>query len=624
MNIKSEKNELFERLKNQLLAADPVAFCEKYLTLDGAPFRIHGNGFRPFADMYRYVGVRALDRNAKPLILVKSRQVGGTTLAAALEMYFMGSGLFGVGDRSPARIIHAFPQLAMAADFTKTKLNPMISGSVISDSYNQRGKQKVKSYMQLLLEENNDAGDSLGFKQFINGNNIRIDSTGIDADRLRGRTADIFFFDEIQDISEEAISNATKILTAAKYGPEGVGVQVYFGTPKRKGSPFHKRWLVSSQQYYYLGCEKCQKYFPLYTPESDDWEKIWLYEYTVQCTHCQHKQDKRDAAERGKWVGTKDPDDPSCLYVGFHINQLYMPYLTKEKILANKPGNHPTQTERAYKNEVLGEFYHGDSSPLTSEDIQEFCGEPGRKMRQQITPADDMVAFLGLDYGARSDLEQIANPEKYRDRGQSFSCAVVIVPRTPSIISIEYATKFRYNDIEHKKSAIDQIMRRYNIKLAVGDIGYANDFAEILYHIYGDRYLVSRAHNKINDKIKLNNETVPKEIIFEKDFYLTELFEKFKRGEIKFPYGSYEKIAWLIQHCTSMDIKPSISRSGDPQIHYVKGNTANDGLMALLNAWLAYKHFTTSGFTVRNNPQMPTNKKEKPMVMVGYIPRKVL
>jgi hypothetical protein len=613
------KEELFSLFKENVLKLDPVGFAEKYLTLEGSPFRLHSNGFKPFADIYRYIGIKALEKDAKPVVLVKGRQVGGTIMAAVLEMYFTGSGLFGFGDKPPARIIHAFPQLAMAADYTKTKLNPMISGSIITNP--DKKAKRLESYMQCLLDKNSDSGDSLGFKQFSNGNSIRIDSTGIDADRLRGRTADFFFFDEVQDMTDEAINNAVKILTASKYGPEGIGVQVYFGTPKRKGSSFHKRWLASSQQYYYLGCESCKKHFPLCTPENDDWEKIWLYDYIVKCTHCNHEQDKRESAERGKWVSTKDSNE--CLYVGFHINQLFMPYLTKEKILANKPGIHPTQTERAYKNEVLGEFYHGDSTPITAEEIREQCGEPGRKMRNQITPADEMVAFLGIDYGAKSDLEAIANPEKYKDRGQSFSSAVLIVPRTPTILSIEYATKFRYNDVESKKAAIDQIMRRYNVRLAVGDIGYSNDFSEILANIYGDRYLVSRAHNKINDKVKFSKDTFPKEIIFEKDFYLAELFDKLKRGEVKFPYGSYEKIAWLVQHCSSMDIKPSISRSGDPQIHYVKGSSPNDGLAALLNAYLAYKFHITKGFTTKGmvGNLMP-GQKEQPLVVGAYISRK--
>lgn len=84
-----ENKELFEQFKKQLMMYDPVHFAEEYLTLEGKPFTLSGNGYKPFSDIYRYIGIRALEPNAKPVILVKGRQVGATTMASALEMYFM-------------------------------------------------------------------------------------------------------------------------------------------------------------------------------------------------------------------------------------------------------------------------------------------------------------------------------------------------------------------------------------------------------------------------------------------------------------------------------------------------------------------------------------------------------
>lgn len=619
--------EIFHKLKKDLLNLDPVAFCQNYLTLDGKPFRLTGNGYKPFSDIYRYIGVKALEPDAKPVMLVKGRQVGGTTMAGALEMYFMGSGLFGVGDKPPIRVIHAFPQLELAAAYSKTKLNPMISSSIALDSDPKKPGLKVKSIMQSLLDQTSATNDSLHFKQFVGGNHIWVESTGLTGDRLRGRTADVIFFDEVQDTTSEAMGNSLKILTTAKYGKTGKGVQVYFGTPRRKGSDFHKMWQVSSQQYYHLGCENCKGHFPLYTPGSDEWEKIWLHGFIVKCTHCGHEQDKRQAAERGKWVAVKDPNDDDCQIIGFHINQLYMPTFTKEDIINEKPGIHPINTERVYQNEVLGEFFQGDASPITPEEIREKCGEPERRFRQQLTMNEgkEMIAVLGLDYGARADLEQLANPNKVKSVGQSYSTAVVLIAKGPNLLSIEFATKFKRNDLESKKGIIDQLMRQYSIQLAVGDIGYSNDLSEVLHNSYGDRYIASRAHNKINNHIKFANDAFPKELIFERDYYISEMYDLMKKGQIKFPFGDYEKIAWLISHCASMEIKPSISRGGEPTLHYVKGSTPNDGFMALLNAYLAYKFILTSGFT-NNNPllqQQNFKNKNQPLVLTGYVPRKV-
>jgi hypothetical protein len=141
--------EVFHKLRKSLLNLDPVAFVENYLTLDGKPFRLHGNGYKPFADIYRYIGIKALEPNSKPVILVKGRQVGGTTMASALEMYFMGSGIFGVGEKSPIRVIHAFPQLELAAAYSKTKLNTMISSSIPLEDSEKKPGAKILSLIHI-------------------------------------------------------------------------------------------------------------------------------------------------------------------------------------------------------------------------------------------------------------------------------------------------------------------------------------------------------------------------------------------------------------------------------------------------------------------------------------------
>jgi len=623
-----EDKELFAKLKKQLMMYDPVMFCQEYLTLDGKPFSLTGNGYRPFADIYRYIGVKALEPNAKPVIIVKGRQVGATTMASALEMYFMGSGLFGNGEKPPMRVIHAFPQLELAAAYSKTKLNQMIISAIPAEGQVTTKAAKTKSYMQMLLDQSTATNDSLHFKQFVGGNHLWVESVGLDGDRIMGRTADIIFFDEVQKTTGMAIGNSLKVLTTAKYGKNSKGVQIYFGTPRRKGSDFHKMWQTSSQQYYYLGCENCEKHFPLYTPGSDDWKNIWLYGYIVKCTHCGHEQDKRPAAERGKWVALKNSDEEDCDMIGFHINQLYMPLFTREDIDKEMPGKHPINTERVFMNEVLGEFFQGDASPITPEEIRELCADVGRKFSARIvTPPNTInqeIIVAGIDYGARADLEQLANPDKVKATGQSFSTAVVLVAKGPGLLSIEFATKFKRNDMESKKGIIDQMMRQYGIQLAVGDIGYSNDFSAILHQTYGDRYLVSRAHNKVNGHVKFTADAFPKEIVFERDYYIGELYEQMKKGMIRFPFGDYEKVAWLIEHCASMEIKPSISRSGDPSIHYIKGSTPNDGFMALLNAYIAYKFIVSKGFT-NNNPllqQQSFKERNKPLVTTGYVSRK--
>lgn len=210
-------------------------------------------------------------------------------------------------------------------------------------------------------------------------------------------------------------------------------------------------------------------------------------------------------------------------------------------------------------------------------------------------------------------------------QGQSYSTAVILLAKGPGLLSIEYALKFKRNDFDSKKGLIDQLMRQYGVQLAVGDIGFSQDFSTTMHMAHGEKYLVSRALNKINGHIKYNTDMMPKEIGFERDFYIGELYEQMKKGMIRFPYGDFEKVGWLVDHCASMEIKPTIAKNGDPSIHYVKGGTPNDGFMALLNAYIAYKFIITNKFT-NNNPLLQGNSIEnrnKQLVLAGYVPRRL-
>ena len=631
-------SNLFSQFKQGLLSIDPVWFCENHLTLDGAPFRLNGNGYKPFADIYRYIGIKALQKDGKPVILVKGRQVGATTMAAALELFFTTSGLFGTAGRPPMRVMHAFPLLDLSYTYTKTKLNTMIASAILDKNIHKG--TKPKTVIESKIDNSAQANNSLQYKKFLNGNEILIESTGLTADRIRGRTVDCILYDECQDITATAMANANKTLAKAQWGRVGDGIQVYFGTPKQKGSDYHTIWLASSQQYFYLGCEECEEYFPLYTPESDDWESIWIEDdippaytdpktglkphgFIVKCTHCGHEQDKRPAAERGKWISIKEnPDD--CKFVGYHINQLYMPTFSRDKIISEKPEFNPINTERAYQNEVLGEFFAGDASPITAEQLRELCGDESRTFRRNISMSEGVKVYLGADWGQKVDIDQLSVGDRgRRQRGQSYSSVVVLTAQGPHILHVEYARLLKRNDLEYKKAFIDETFRRYSVNMGIGDIGFANDLTEVLQQEYGERFLASRAVPRVKNHAKFTKDVFPKEIAFERNFYIAELYDMMKKGKIRFPYGSYEQIGWFIQHCCSMEIKPKISRTGEVEIQYVKGSTPNDGFMALLNAYLSYKFDITDGFSI-NNPtnMMDDPKKRNPILAVtGYIPR---
>lgn len=564
-----EELKLFNDIKDNFLNLDPARFVRNNLSIDGMEFNVMDNGWKFMSEIYRYIAHQATLKTGKSVVIKKGRQVGATMMAGALDLYFTNSGLF---NKPPIRVVHLFPALAQVKKFSQDKLESLIRTSK-ADFIN---KNKLNS---------TNAVDNLTMKQFKTGT-LWVDSLGTDGDRIRGMTADVVFFDEVQDLMPQGIGNATKILTASKYGPIGKGVQVYFGTPKQKNSYFSTIWDISDQRYYHLGCESCNKTYPFYLPEDDRWKTIWVEGFVIKCPLCGHKQHKKKATDLGKWVSTRNEEDAK--FVGFHINQLYIPYFSKENILDLMPENNPAQTERIWMNEVVGEFYSGYGMPITKADIYQMCRDADRKFSKSIDPKTKSV-YLGLDWGGKSDSLESSG-------GQSYSCAVVLSALPDGTLLIEHAHKLRNNTYNYKKETVHEMFRRFGVYRGVSDWFFGQDVVHDLQLRYGDKFLGAQGSGSLIKPVKFREDELI--ITYNKDLLIEEIFDLIRKGKIRFPWQSYEHIEWLIDHCTSMEVKQKVV-SGNPIKTYVKGSSPNDGLMALMYAYMAYKFDLTKGFSVK-------------------------
>ncbi len=585
---KEEPKKLFNQIKNSFLDYDPAHFIQNNLTLDGEPFSILGNGWKFMADVYRYIALQASKKGGKPVIIKKGRQVGATMMAGALDLYFTNSGLF---SNPPIRVAHLFPALGFVKKFSQDKLEGLIRSA--KNDFINANKLKTPN-----------AVDNLTMKQFNTGT-LWIESVGADGDRTRGMTLDVSFFDEIQDMLGLAISNSTKTLTAAKYGQVGKGVQVYFGTPKEKDSWFDKTWGMSDQRYYHLGCKNCKQTFPFYQPNNNNWKEIWITGYDIKCPLCGNVQHKIDAIELGKWVPSKNLDD--CQFVGFHINQLYVPNLTREYINEQMPENNPNQPDRTWHNEVIGEFYSGVGMPLTRSHIELYCKDSDRAFSSRID-SKDKKTYLGADWGDKTDEDS---------KGQSFSCVVVLSDAGDGTLLIEHAHKLRERSFGYKKETINEMYRRFGIRQGVSDFFFGQDVVRDLQMNLGlgERLLGAQGSGALLNPLKYREDELM--ITYNKDLMIEELFEKIRKGKVRFPWKSYEHVEWLIDHCTSMGTS-IMQKGGQPVKTYVKGTTPNDGLMALMYAYMAWKFDTTNKF----NDKPGTKKNGNlPKPALAFVPR---
>lgn len=600
-------NKLFNDIKSELLKVDPVAFTENYLKLEGESFKVSGNGWKFMADIYRYIALKAINPDGRPIVILKGRQVGATVMAGALDLYFTASGLFGGTGYKPITVLHCFPDLSRAKKFSQVKLDQLINSST-SDYINQ---QKV-GYNPKTKKISADKPDNITLKQFKGGCNLWIESLGNSSDRIRGITCDAIFFDEVQDMSSTAIGVALKTLTAAKYGPSGKGVQIYFGTPKARGSYFETGlWDQSDKRYYFLGCtnKECKHYFMLSTPGSAEWQKIWLFDQTIKCPNCGHEEDKRVLVENGKWLPTEphDKEGKEKKFVGYHISQLYVPTLNKEYILDQHPDNNKASSERIYYNEAIGEFYSGNDMPISRQEIEELCRDSERSFCRSIS-SQQRKTWMGVDWGGKVDEENTSG-------GQSYSCVAVISADSSGTINVEFAYRMKRNDFQHKMEFVKEMYKNYNLRLAVADYGYGHDICNELQKVYGDRFISAETSGTMKKNVTYDSNQL--RIHWNKDYYIEELFDLMRKGKVRFPWKSFEHMDWLLDHVTSMEVQHTMV-GGMPRKKYIKGAMPNDGFMALIYAYLAYRFEMSRGFSLNlNNPSKTTIAMPK----IAYIPK---
>lgn len=619
-------NQLFEDLKRGISIIDPVAFAETYLKLDsGESFKLSAPEWKYAADMWRFIALQADNPKAKPIVELKGRQVGATVKAGGISLFFTSSGLYGSeAGKPPIRVMHLFPTLGHVTQYTKEKLGPMIRNS--TDNFVESRSLGHDPSAKGKLPE-----DTLGQKFFRGDNVLRVDSTGKDSDRIRGSSQDVLLFDEIQDISKKAIENAKKIAQHAKYGAKAEGLQLYFGTPKSSGSYFWQLWNNSDQRFYQLRCLSCKDYFFLYTLEDDDWNTIWIKDQEVRCPTCGFHQDKGEAIGLGRWVPTRLDStgqriidyDQNKQYVGFHHNLMLMPIFSKEQVLKSWPKHNPNASERAWKNETLGDFYSGAGLPLTMEDIINNALDDTRGLSKAINDKSGKTMLLGMDWGGIDDSDEdndTASKQSSIVKGQSYTTAVILSVDQTGTFTIENAFKLKKNDLMYHVGVVDKVFKLYRINQAVADQMWGQQTVRYLQLDMSlrNRFLGCINSGNINKQFSYDPKYL--RITVNKDLMIEEIFEMIRRGKIKFPSKglAWDQIYWLAEHCTSME---TITRMKNDNLvkKYVKGSKPNDGLMALMYAVIAYKYLATGAFKTVSDVNI--NQVKRPMPSLAHIPR---
>lgn len=549
--------KFFDGLKSELGCLDPVLFAEQKLTIRGGPFHLMNCGRDYLHEIYRYVCLEATGAEGIPVVVLKGRQVELTTTASVLCAYFMCSGVYG-----HIHALHAFPAVETSRRHSNGPYDSMITNSVDAGLI----RLKVEPY-------------SVTEKHYQSDNVLYIDSTSKDGDRLRGLPLDIGLFDEIQDMTTAARENTQQALSHSIFGRSGEGLEIYFGTPKSAGSDFERLWESSDQRYYHLRCPHCKQYMPITL-------KNFKTGFLVECDYCHKMYEKTLGVKHGKWVPTRVS---GCYRKGYHISQLLVPHITREAIDRKREELSP----RAFKNEVLGEFYTGMSeAPTLPEIIAWMTKEPDSKNLTMSKGVSGRQTYMGIDWGAR-----VAGEDDQGTGGYTI-VTIISVDELSKKMFIEFAHRMTTDNVDKQIEQICKWIQDFNCAEVVADIGYGHAQCQRLQEKWGQRF--HPCYSSGNAKKTYGYQKETNMITVHKDRAVEEVYDDIMQSKYVAPYAEPERIEWLFEQLANVEITSATVHGLVRKKYQKQGPTrAIDALMSLMYSRIGWKFRTTQAFRQR-------------------------
>jgi len=575
------KINFFEDFFNAL---DVVQFVEQCLILEGQPMKVTGNGREFVADIMRYAAhVLPYSQNAKPVVVLKGRQVGMSTTTAALMLYFM------YAEKHKA-FAHFFPDVGHARRHSSKRFIEMIEDSINNG--------------RLPREFLNKAGtQSQAQKDFQNSNTAYIEGVSTDARRVRGMSiSGLPIYDEFGETTRSAYKVSLDAAANTHFGYVDHGRQIphlVFGTPLEEGSLFQDIWNKSNKQEYHFKCIHCGHYFPLFYEVITRTEVFTnLIQGTlIKCLDqhgqgCQKIMDKKsDAMKNGKWASTLPVDAPYD-FVGFYVPQYLSAIITRE-VVDHKRLNDPP---REFYNECLGKFYSAQEDVLTAAQIQKLVTENPPTGEWDL-PAfiKDKKTFMGIDWGLRVSGDE--------DSGQGSYTVITILSHLPTgQLKLEHAIRLTMKDIDEQIQVVNDLARKFNVLKIVADRGAGEAQWQRLEKYHGvDRFTpcqwsgnMKRTFTYTKD---LNLITAAKHSVHE------EFFDLLRQGKFCFPNSSRaeEEIGWIYEHMSNIDVVLKEANGMIKKFYEKKRGKPTDGLASLVFAYTAFLFVKTQGFIMTNS-----------------------
>lgn len=568
---------------NFLTKLDIVEFIEKNLVLEGEDFSYTNNGRDFMKEILRYSAhIMPYSKQSKPMICVKGRQTGMSTMTSALMLYFLVN-------EDHKTFLHAFPEIKQANRHSSKRFQNMIDESIAKGKLpgNLVDKKGVDSNTQ---------------KDFHKSNTIYIDGLSVDARRIRGMSVSgLICYDEFATTSRQAFDNSLEAAANTHFGYINKGKAIphfVFGTPESEGSLFQDIWERSDKREYFLKCQHCGHKFPLFydlITRSDVFTNLESGTL-VKCLDkegkgCQKLNDKMGKSmSEGEWRQTTNKDAD---YVGYYVPQYLNGKVTRE-IIEEKRKTTPTRT---FYNEVLGKFYSFEEEALSRQDIVRLTTTNPSTLEWDLPPhVLDRKTFMGIDWGAR-----VSGVD---DTGAGSYTVVTVFSLMPTgHLKLEHASRLSTKDTDEKVKQVTELMKRYNVLKCVADRGFGEAEWQRLQKIHGqDRFTANAwgGHSKRSFIYTqdINLITSDKHVVHEI------FFDELKQGKFCIPYSmkAEAELEWLFDHISNIEVI-TVSENGMIKKQYKKKQgKETDGLASLIFAYTAFQFWKTNGFS--QNPAL--------------------
>ncbi len=306
------------------------------LTLKGKPYTLEDHF--PFAPLFR-------TRKPSQLMIKSGRQVSKSTSIAANAIVTAVSKPF-------FAILFVTPLYEQVRRLSNNYVRPFIDQSPVKSLW--IGTSTENSVLQ---------------RSFKNQARLYFSFALLDADRVRGISADVVAWDEAQDMDPDLVPIVKEVMSHSEWG-----LSWFTGTPKTEDNIMESLWQSSSQAEWFIRCDSCS-YWNIPSKEYDIVEMMGPLRDDISeenpatlCRMCQ----KPINPKKGRWVHRYR--EKRWDFAGYHIPQIIMPlhYGSRKKwseLLAKRSGSGNT-TKAQFYNEVLGESFDESTKLITVGDLK--------------------------------------------------------------------------------------------------------------------------------------------------------------------------------------------------------------------------------------------------------------